>query len=180
MLNGLLGDSLDDPRTLGLLQMAAALSSGRKFMPALAQGLLARQQVVQGAAEAEEAKKDRALRRGLLEIDVQKAKQAQERQAGIDGAYRQAFRTPEQMAMAAHGGPTMAAAQAAPSMAPGFDQNALLRGLALETRGTFSAAGARQLGSREALGVMKDQLAVLKEISTAVNRPSMAIGGYVE
>jgi hypothetical protein len=73
----LLGTSIDDPRTLGLLQMAAALSSGRKFMPALAQGLLARQQVVQGAAEAEEAKKDREMRRGLLDMQIKE----QQRQA---------------------------------------------------------------------------------------------------
>ena len=129
-MQGLLGTSIDDPRTLGLLQMAAALSSGRKFMPALAQGLLARQQVVQGAAEAEEAKKDRAMRRGLLDMQIKEQQQQAERRQGIDAAYRNAFRTPEQMAMGANGGPTLAAAQAAPGMAPGFDQNALLRGLA--------------------------------------------------
>lgn len=129
-MQGLLGTSIDDPRTLGLLQMAAALSSGRKFMPALAQGLLARQQVVQGAADAEEAKKDRAMRRGLLDMQIKDAEQARAKAAGIDAAYRGAFRTPEQMAMGAHGGPTLAAAQAAPNMAPGFDMNALMSGIA--------------------------------------------------
>lgn len=128
-MQGLLGTSIDDPRTLGLLQMAAALSSGRKFMPALAQGLLARQQVVQGAADAEEAKKDRALRRGLLDMQVKEAEARQRQQQGMEEAYRNALRTPEQMAMAQHGGPTIAAAQAAPGMQPGIDQNALIRGL---------------------------------------------------
>ena len=128
-MQGLLGTSLDDPRTLGLLQMAASLSSGRKFMPALAQGLLARQQIIQSSADADEARQDRATRRGLLDMQVNEQKRQIERQQGIESAYRNAIRTPEQMAMAANGGPTVAAAQAAPGMAPGVDQNALLRGL---------------------------------------------------
>ena len=57
------------------------------------------------------------------------AQQQAAKAQAIEAAYRGAIRTPEQMAMAAHGGPTNAAAQAAPGMAPGFDQNALIRGL---------------------------------------------------
>ena len=129
MFDEMFGQSLDDPKTLGLLQMAAALSSGRKFMPALAQGLLARQATMQHASDAEEAKKDRALRRGLLDMQVKEAEARQRQQQGMEDAYRNALRTPEQMAMAANGGPTLAAAQAAPGMQPGIDQNALIRGL---------------------------------------------------
>lgn len=53
----------------------------------------------------------------------------QRKQQGVDQAFRGAMRTPEQAAMQQFGGPTVAAAQAAPGMAPQIDQAALLRGL---------------------------------------------------
>lgn len=129
MLDGLLGNSLDDPRTLGLLQMAAALSSGRKFMPALAQGLLARQQVVQGAADAEEAKKDRAMRRGLLDMQIQEQKRQME-QAGIDRRLTQEAFSPVQPinanAVSGITGPRPEALKVVGQM-PAFDPMAFIR-----------------------------------------------------
>ncbi len=49
LLDGLLGSSFDDPKTLGLLQLASSLSSGRKVVPALSEGLLGRAQIMQDA-----------------------------------------------------------------------------------------------------------------------------------
>ncbi len=129
MIGGLLGSSWDDPKTLGLLQLAASLSSNRRPMQGLSQGLLGYQQAITQGRQQKALEEERALRKQMAELQLQQAQQAQQRQAGIDQAYRGAIRTPEQMAMAANGGPTNAAAQAAPGMAPGIDQNALLRGL---------------------------------------------------
>lgn len=129
MIGGLLGSSWDDPKTMGLLQLAAQLSSARKPMQGLTQGLLGYQQAITQGRQQKALEEERALRKQMAELQLQQAQQAQQRQMGIDQAYRGAIRTPEQMAMAAHGGPTNAAAQAAPGMAPGVDQNALLRGL---------------------------------------------------
>jgi hypothetical protein len=63
------------------------------------------------------------------QMAMEQARQAQAKQTAIEQAYRGALRTPDQMAMAKHGGPTVAAAGAAQGMAPGLDQNALIQGL---------------------------------------------------
>ncbi|MBK7459841.1 MAG: hypothetical protein IPJ42_15960 [Betaproteobacteria bacterium] len=57
-------------------------------------------------------------------------KAAQERATAIEGAYRGAIRTPQQQAMQQFGGPTQAAATAAPGMVPQVDQRALIESLA--------------------------------------------------
>ncbi len=128
-MNGLLGDSWDDPRTMGLLQLAASLSSAPKPMQGLTQGLLAYQNAIGQGRRQKQEDEDRAMRRQMAELQLRQAQQEQARKQAIEQAYRGALRSPEQMAMAANGGPTNAAAQAAPGMAPGFDQNALIRGL---------------------------------------------------
>jgi hypothetical protein len=128
-MNGLLGDSWDDPRTMGLLQLAASLSSAPKPMQGLTQGLLAYQNAIGQGRRQKQEDEDRAMRRQMAELQLRQAQQQAAKAQAIDAAYKGAIRTPDQMAMAAHGGPTNAAAQAAPGMAPGVDQNALLRGL---------------------------------------------------
>lgn len=127
---GLLGESWDDPRTMGLLQLAASLQGSPKLMQGLSQGLLGYQGAMAQGKRAQEEAKDREMQRTLRELQLQQAQREQQRQQAIEAAYRGALRSPQQMAMAAHGGPTQAAAQAAPGMAPGLDQNALLQGLA--------------------------------------------------
>ena len=129
MLGGLLGQSWDDPKTMGLLQLAASLQSSPKLMQGLSQGLLGYQGAMAQGKRAKAEEEERALRRQAQEMQVQQQRAQMERQQGIEAAYRGAIRTPEQMAMGANGGPTMAAAQAAPGMAPGLDQNALIAGL---------------------------------------------------
>lgn len=128
-MQGLLGDSWDDPRTMGLLQLAAHLSSAPKPMQGLTQGLMAYQGALAHGKKQKEEDEDRAMRRQMAELQLRQAQQEQARKQAIEAAYRNALRTPQQMAMAANGGPTNAAAQAAPGMAPGIDQNALIRGL---------------------------------------------------
>ena len=133
---GLLGDSIDDPRTMALFAGIQGLLGGRGTMQGISQGLLnyggTMQQAKQQAAQEEERKRRaemQALQMQQQQMVLEQAKQAQAKQAAIEGAYRGAIRSPEQMAMAANGGPTIAAANAAPNASPGIDQQALIRGL---------------------------------------------------
>ena len=128
-MQGLLGNSMDDPRTMAVLQGVMGLLGARGNVQGVAQGLLGYQGAMQQAKQQAAQEEDRAMRRKLADIELQKAQQQAAKAQAIEAAYRGAIRTPDQMAMAAHGGPTNAAAQAAPGMAPGFDQNALIRGL---------------------------------------------------
>lgn len=128
-MQGLLGNSMDDPRTMAVLQGVMGLLGARGNVQGVAQGLLGYQGAMQQAKQQAAQEEDRAMRRKLADIELQKAQQQAAKAQAIEAAYRGAIRTPDQMAMAANGGPTNAAAQAAQGMAPGFDQNALIRGL---------------------------------------------------
>ena len=128
-MQGLLGNSMDDPRTMAVLQGVMGLLGARGNVQGVAQGLLGYQGAMQQAKQQAAQEDERAMRRQMAELQLRQAQQQAAKAQAIDAAYKGAIRTPEQMAMAAHGGPTNAAAQAAPGMAPGFDQNALIRGL---------------------------------------------------
>ena len=128
-MQGLLGNSMDDPRTMAVLQGVMGLLGARGNVQGVAQGLLGYQGAMQQAKQQAAQEDERATRRQMAEMQLRQAQQQAAKAQAIDAAYKGAIRTPEQMAMAAHGGPTNAAAQAAPGMAPGFDQNALIRGL---------------------------------------------------
>ncbi len=128
---GLLDMMNSDQGLLGLHLMAAAAPRERRV--GFGEGLLTSLQGVQAQRADEE---DRKARRQMQEMQMQQQQMqlaqmqaAQQREQGIDQAYRGALRTPEQAAMQKFGGPTVAAAQAAPGMAPQIDQGALLRGL---------------------------------------------------
>ena len=128
---GLLDMMNSDQGLLGLHLMAAAAPRERRM--GFGEGLLSSLQGVQAQRAAEE---DRKARRQMQEMQMQQQQmqlaemqRAQQREQGIEQAYRGALRTPEQAAMQKFGGPTVAAAQAVPGMAPQVDQGALLRGL---------------------------------------------------
>ena len=128
---GLLEMMNSDQGLLGLHLMAAAAPRERRV--GFGEGLLGGLQGVQAQRAAEE---DRKARRQMQEMQMRQqqmqlaALEAEQRkQQGVDQAFRGAMRTPEQAAMQKFGGPTVAAAQAAPGMAPQIDQAALLRGL---------------------------------------------------
>ena len=129
LLDGLLGSSFDDPKTAAALQFAGLLSSSPKLMQGLSGGLLGYTQSLQESKRQKALEEMRAMKMQEQQMALQQAQAAQARQQGIDQAYRGAMRSPQQLAMAANGGPTNAAAQAAPNMAPGIDQNALIQGL---------------------------------------------------
>lgn len=125
LLDNLMGDSLDDPKTTGLLALAANLSSGPKFMPALAQGLLARQGLL---ADAETQRQKKGLL-GLQMQERQLALQQQQRQADQQQRaqdFLQNLPSPQmqaaQTALAGGGGPTQANALRMPQVDPAQQQ----------------------------------------------------------
>lgn len=114
LLDGLLGSSFDDPKTLGLLQLASSLSSGRKVVPALSEGLLGRAQIMQDAERQNTLKQ-------MQQLQLQQAQRQAEQQKQQD-AFRQSIASPRMMAaqeaLAGGGGPTMANAAAMPKVDP--------------------------------------------------------------
>jgi hypothetical protein len=84
-------------------------------------------------AQAKQAKmleEMRQMQMAQQKMQMEAAQKDQARKEGIEGAYRNAFRTPDQMAMAQNGGPTLAAAAAAPQAQAGFDNSVLRNELA--------------------------------------------------
>lgn len=121
---------LDDPQQLGLLSLGLRLlSTPGNFGEAVGRAGLGSIGDMQQAQTMADQRRVRALQEQQAQMQLEAAQKAQERAAGIEGAYRNAFRTPDQQAMAQHGGPTVAAAQAAPTMQPKIDQDALLKSL---------------------------------------------------
>lgn len=134
---GLLGDSMEDPRTLALFALAQGLSGNKRLLPGLLQGAQGYGATMASARQEEERRKRGLLQEQLIGQQIEQSKAAMEeqtrqrmRQQGIEGAYRNAIRTPDQQAMAANGGPTTAAAAMSPGLLPTVDQQALIQGLA--------------------------------------------------
>lgn len=107
LLDSLMGSSIDDPKTLGLLQLAASLSSGPKFMPALSEGLLGRSQIMNNA-EHQKAQQQ------MQQMQLQQAQRQMAQQQAQD-QFRASIPSPQmqasQAALAGGGGPTVANAQ---------------------------------------------------------------------
>lgn len=134
---GLLDFSLDDPKgqllaTLGMGLLQSKGGFGQALGQAGTQALGAYNQAKISQQQAQQRKQQEAMQQVQMQMLMQQltdSQRQQQRQAGIEGAYRGAIRTPEQVAMAGNGGPTNAAAAAAPNARPQFDQSALIRGL---------------------------------------------------
>lgn len=103
-LDGLFGTSLDDPRTLGLLNIAASLSSNRNPIAGLSQGLLGRQQIIQQAQESANQQK----LKGLQLQQAQEQMAAQQRQRDFLANLQSPEQAASQAALAGGGGPTTA------------------------------------------------------------------------
>jgi hypothetical protein len=128
---------IEDPVSQGLLSFGARMmstpgSTGQAF------GLstLGAMDDLQKASAIQQQRKRAALYDQQMQMQMEQARQAQARQAeaaarqqAIEEAYRGAIRTPDMQAMQQFGGPTVAAANAAPGLVPQVDQRALIEGL---------------------------------------------------
>ena len=128
-----------DQNRMGLALLAAAGPSARpmSFGQRMFMGMGQHDQYLAEKDQREQLRKAREAQLAFQQMQMaqmlqQQAerKAAQERAAAIEGAYRGAIRTPKQQAMSQFGGPTQAAAAAAPGMVPQVDQRALIESLA--------------------------------------------------
>lgn len=135
-MRGLL-DLADDPGSQGLLSLGLRLmSTPGKFGTALGTAGLGAMGDLNSATQAKQRRdllaqeeKSRAFQMLMQQQQMQQLIEQQARQKAIDAAHAGAIRSPDQQAMAANGGPTVAAANAAPGMMPTIDQQALIQGL---------------------------------------------------
>jgi hypothetical protein len=121
LLDGILGSSMDDPRTAATLQLAQGLLSAPKAMQGLSGGLLGYQQAMQQAKQQKAAEEMRAMQMQAQQMQIAQAKRLAEQQKQQD-AFRQSIPSPQMLgiqgAMGANGGPTNAAAAAIPQVEP--------------------------------------------------------------
>ncbi len=124
-MQGLLGNSMDDPRTMAVLQGVVGLLGARGNVQGVAQGLLGYQGAMQQAKQQKAQEDERAMRRQMAEMLLQQAQQQQAQQKRAD-EYRMSIPSPQQSAVAqalgGGGGPTMANAAAMPPVSPMLQQ----------------------------------------------------------
>jgi hypothetical protein len=121
---------LDDPSQVGALSLGLRLlSTPGKFGQALGQAGLGAMGDVQQAKAAQDMKRQKALQEQMLMMQLEQIKAQQQRQQGIEGAYRGAIESPATQALAGGGGPTVANAQAMQGMTPRVNQSKLIEGL---------------------------------------------------
>lgn len=162
LLDNLMGDSIDDPRTMGLLSLAASLSSGKRFMPALAQGLAARQGLLADAEKQKQAKALYNLQMQQHQLSLNHA-QMQNDAMKRNQAFLESIPDPRQQAInsvIANGGgaPTVANAAKIPDMT---DQSLMLQAV---------KAGAMPVASYIASMQKDTSPLTLKEGETLVDR----------
>lgn len=135
---GLLDGLNTDEGRLGMALLAAAgpqaqpMSFGQRLSGAMGNYQAGLDQREDRKAKEEE----RRQRAEMLMLQVQQIKQAQaekiaaeQKQRQMEEAYRGAFRSPVDQALAGGGGPTVANAAKLPTLAPKFDQQALIQNL---------------------------------------------------
>jgi hypothetical protein len=124
-MQGLLGNSMDDPRTMAVLQGVMGLLGARGNVQGVAQGLLGYQGAMQQAKQQAAQEEDRAMRRQMAELQLRQAQQQAAQQKRAD-EYRMSIPSPQQSAVAqalgGGGGPTMANAAAMPPVNPMIQQ----------------------------------------------------------
>jgi hypothetical protein len=131
-----MGTGIEDPRFQATNALAQSLLGRGGGLQRLAGGLgnygsvmevLKNQELKRKLAEAQIAETE-AQAENRRQLSIAAARRLEQEQAVRD-AFSKAYRSPEQQAMGALGGPTNAAAEAAPKLSPQWDQQALIREL---------------------------------------------------
>ncbi|WP_457321637.1 hypothetical protein [Roseateles sp. P5_E11] len=84
LLDGLLGGSMDDPRTTATMQLAQGLLSAPRGMQGLAGGLLGYQQAMQQAKQDKARQEMQALQMQHQQMQIQQAQRAMQRQNSME------------------------------------------------------------------------------------------------
>jgi hypothetical protein len=129
LLSNLMGSGVDDPRFAATTQLAQGLLSSPRLMQGLSAGLGGYQQAMAQARQQKAVEELRQMQLTQQRMQLEAAQREQQREQGLQGAFRNAYRTPTQMAVGQFG-PTQQAASSAPAMQGGFDMNALRAGIA--------------------------------------------------
>ncbi|WP_288076716.1 hypothetical protein [Pseudomonas sp.] len=119
---GLLGDSWDDPRTMGALQLAAGLLSGGNFGTALGKGLAGYGETIQNAERMKYLKQQmegQTEENRLRKAQVEKALKDQEKQDRIEALALQFYRPGSSAASNALGAAAAAGGGAGPTKLAG-------------------------------------------------------------
>jgi hypothetical protein len=114
MMNGLFGSSIDDPKTMGVMQLAAGLMGSPRFGQGLSNGLLGYAETVQRAKQQAAAEQMNAMRMEQMKLQMEQQR-AQAEQQNRD-------RTAMQGAFNPLPGPTMDGG----SLMPRFDAGSML------------------------------------------------------
>lgn len=84
LLDGIVGSSLDDPRTMATMQLAQGLLSSPRAMQGLSGGLLGYGQVMQQAKQQQMAQQMQALQMQQHQMALQQAQRAMQRQNAME------------------------------------------------------------------------------------------------
>jgi hypothetical protein len=146
---GLFGSSIDDPKTLGILQLASGLMSSPRFGQGMSQGLLAYGDTMQRAKQQQAQEKMNALREEQARMQMDAQRRAAEQEERDNTLMRQPF---TQMP-----GPT----QDQGPLMPRFDAGHLLG------QGMSPAAAMQALNLHTAMSPEKQKPTILSEGQTA-------------
>jgi hypothetical protein len=80
MMNGLFGSSIDDPKTMGVMQLAAGLMGSPRFGQGLSNGLLGYAETVQRAKQQAAQEQLRAMQIEQMKLQMEQSRQQQEQQ----------------------------------------------------------------------------------------------------
>lgn len=130
LLDGLLGTSIDDPRTMATAQAVQGLLSGGKALPAISNGLLAYGGSMQQSRQQKALEELRAAHLQQQQMQLQQAQRQAARQQQLDALPAQFMRSAAQTALAGGGGPTNQNAQAMGAAGPSFDYGGYSKALA--------------------------------------------------
>lgn len=84
LLDGLLGDSFEDPRTVGLLSLVQSLTSNRRPLQGLSGGLLGYSQAIAAGKQAKQLEELKKLQLEQTQLSTQAQRRQMERQSAME------------------------------------------------------------------------------------------------
>ncbi|WP_422016922.1 hypothetical protein [Roseateles sp.] len=127
---GLLGTSIDDPRTMAVASMVQGLLGSPRALQGISGGLLNYGGAMQQAKQQQAAEELRKMQIQQAQLALAQQQRDAQRQQQLQALPAQFPRSPVQNALQAGGGPTNTAAAALPNAQPSFDFEGYAKALA--------------------------------------------------
>jgi hypothetical protein len=131
MMNGLFGSSIDDPKTMGVMQLAAGLMGSPRFGQGLSNGLLGYAETVQRAKQQAAAEQMNAMRMEQMKLQMEQRRAQAEQQNRDRTAMQGAFRPLPGPTM--DGGSLMPRFDAGSMLGQGASPDAVIQAMQLQT-----------------------------------------------